>query len=174
MRQTKKAREIAYKQWEKLEEERGEELYDYIEANPFQGVKELAEKLAIPRATLQVLLKKFIEDGLLIEEKKVVNGRVKNLYKIRTFEEHDFTDPSPILVNATIIENLFATHGVPKVSPEALQTFNTLLAEVTRKVIVGTSMKYQAEKIAGELSKQKIHQYFRELITFTPDISDML
>ena len=66
MRQTKKAREIAYKQWEKLEEERGEELYDYIEANPFQGVKELAEKLAIPRATLQVLLKKFIEDGLLI------------------------------------------------------------------------------------------------------------
>ena len=167
MKQTKKAREKAYKQWEKLEEERGEELYDYIETNPLQGVKEVAEKLSIPRATLQVLLKKFIEDGLLMEEKRVVNGRVKNLYRIRTFEEHDFTDPSPLLVNSTIIENLFAINGVSKVNPEALQTFNTLLADVTRKVIVGSSLKYQAEKIAGELSEQKIHQYFQELITFT-------
>ena len=84
-----------------------------------------------------------------------------------SIEEQDFTDPSPLLVNLTIIENLFATNGVPKVSPEALQTFNTLLADVTRKVIVGSSLKYQAEKIAGELSEQKIHQYFQELITFT-------
>ena len=167
MRQTKEAREKAYQQWEKLEEERGEELYDYIEMNPLQGVKELAEKLSIPRASLQVLLKKFIEDGLLVEEKRVVNGRVKNLYRIRKFEEQDFSNPSPILINSAMLENLFSAHGVSKVSPEALRTFNNLLTDVTMKVIVGSSMKFQSEKITGELSEQKINQYFRELITFT-------
>ena len=168
MAATKKAREKAYKQWEKLEEERGEELYDYIEASPLQSVKELSAKLTIPRSSLQVLLKKFIDDGLLIEESHVEHNRVKKLYRVRKFEEHDFglnkAEELPILLNIPVLEHLFKTNGVQKLSPKALNSLHTLLTELCLKVVTQSSRKFHLEKRKGELSEKQIKQYFQEII----------
>ena len=130
MRNTAKARIIAYEKWQDLEDQRGEEIYDYIEAHPGETAYSLAVILDIPRTSLQKILEQFEKDGLIVFENVTHDNRAKRTVRVRLFEEHDHSaleDVPP--VPATYVQKVLQKAGIDNASPEAIRTFGDFTAQ---------------------------------------------
>ena len=158
---TAEKREKAYEKWEELEEERGEELYDYIESNPLKSISELSRELKIPRSSLKILLTKFVEGGLLVEEQKLINNRLTKLYRIKKFNEYDFDieqeeNNDQTIIDPALIERLFKNHGVIQVNPDVIVTFNSLFSNLCVKIVENSSLKFQTQHPGEVFTKEDI------------------
>lgn len=166
---TAEKRGKAYKKWEELEEQRGEELYDYIEDNPLKSTNELSKELDIPRSSLKILLAKFIEGGLLIEEQKAINNRLTKLYRIKKFNEYGFDveqeeDTDQSIIDPAMIEHLFKRHGIFQVSPDAIVTFNSLFSNLCVKIVENSALMFQTQHPGDVFTKDDLKKYFNETI----------
>lgn len=165
---TAEKREKAYKKWEELEEQRGEELYDFIENNPSLSTSELSKALKIPRSSLKMLLTKFVEGGLLVEEQKTISNRLTKLYRIKRFTEYDFAgeqeeDNEQRIIDPAMIEQLFKKHGVFQVNPDVLVTFNSLLSHLCVKIVEHSSFMFQTQQAGEVFTKEDLKKYFNEI-----------
>lgn len=166
---TAEKREKAYKKWEELEEQRGEELYDYIENNSLQSTSELSKALKIPRSSLKILLTKFVEGGLLVEEQQTISNRLTKLYRIKRFTEYDFDNEQgegneQRIIDPAVIEQLFKKYGVLQVAPDVIATCNALFSDLCVKIVEHSSFMFQTQHPGEMFTKEDLTKYFNEII----------
>lgn len=157
-----KAREAAYKKWELLEEERGEEIYDYIEENPGETAYSLAKILKIPRPTLQNILFQLEKDGLLVSELTKKNNRTKKVFRVKRFEEytHKLTEKD-LLIPQPQIESILITIGNQKPTKEITTVFNKIVTEFSYS-LAKKSLEYARKAYREEVTKEDLQRAYRE------------
>ena len=157
-----KAREAAYKKWIDLEEERGEEIYDYIEENPGGTAYSLAKILKIPRPTLQNILNQLEKDGLLVSELTRKNNRTKKVFRVKQFEEytHKLTEKE-LLVPQPQLELILNKIGNQKPTKEITTTLNKIVTEFSFN-LVKKSLEYAKKAQREEVMKEDLLRAYQE------------
>lgn len=156
-----KARKKAYEKWQELEDKRGEEIYDYIEEHPEESAYSLSKKFLIPRSSLQKILNHFIKDGLLAEELKIENRRMKKIYRVRKFNEYKYNDTinrSETLLQLAQNDNLIQEFG-----SEAIMTLNSLVNEFNNQLINRTRQK-KRQSGSKKVTKEDFVEAYNEMV----------
>ena len=105
-KKTKKARTFASEKWKKQEENRSEEIYNYLEDNPNQTAYSLSKNLGYSLKTVQNILDKLVDEGIVKIRQFIDRGRGKKVINTKDFVENSFEHYNEEFVTDQLLDQL--------------------------------------------------------------------